>query len=61
LGGSALYHGKVINLPILGKGEPITIKDIPRSIVVVQRAVLLLILFVLFISTYQLVSCFLYR
>ncbi|MBL0711682.1 MAG: cobalamin biosynthesis protein [Colwellia sp.] len=58
LGGSALYHGKVINLPILGKGEPITIKDIPRSIMVVQRAVLL---FVLFISTYQLVSCFLYR
>jgi len=57
LGGDALYHGKAVHSPILGEGEAISIKDIPRSIVIVQRAAVLLVL-CMFI--YQLADYFLY-
>jgi len=55
LGGKAFYHGKMAQSPILGEGEVVNIKDIPRSIVVVKRAVISL---VLCLFMYQLTSCF---
>jgi len=50
LGGSALYHGKTVTSPTLGVNlsvaSTITIDDIPRSITLVRRAAISLILFV---------------
>lgn len=53
LGGDASYHGKTITTPTLGVGGSIKIKDIPRSIAIVQRAAILLVLIVFI---YQLAS-----
>jgi len=53
LGGSALYHGKTVTSPTLGVGDSINIEDIPRSIAVVQRAAISLVLLVFI---YQLTS-----
>jgi len=53
LGGSASYHGKTITSPTLGMGDSIKINDIPRSIAIVQRAAILLVLIVFI---YQLTS-----
>ena len=57
LGGTALYHGEKVTSPTLGlplsENSSITIEDIPRSITVVQRAAILLTLFVFI---YQLVN-----
>lgn len=43
LGGSAFYHGKVINSVVLGVGNKVTSKDIPTSLTLVSRASLLLL------------------
>jgi adenosylcobinamide-phosphate synthase len=53
LGGEASYHGKTITSPTLGVGDLIKIEDIPRSIAIVQRAAILLVLIVFI---YQLTS-----
>lgn len=59
LGGKALYHGKIVTSPTLGVNKnantSITYKDIPRSIAIVQRATISLIILVF---TYQL-TCYL--
>ena len=44
LGGSANYHGKTITSVTLGQGRAVTIDDIPRSITVVSKAALILLL-----------------
>jgi len=50
LGGSALYHGKTVTSPTLGENvnvaSAITAEDIPRSITLVRRAAITLVLFV---------------
>ncbi|TYK65974.1 cobalamin biosynthesis protein CobD/CbiB [Colwellia echini] len=55
LGGSALYHGKVINSVVLGYGREVTLEDIPRSLTVVSRASAILVAVVI---GYQLISFF---
>jgi adenosylcobinamide-phosphate synthase len=47
LGGSAIYHGKTINSLILGCGDSVATKDIPTSLLVVTRASVLLLVFIL--------------
>ncbi|WP_231295692.1 adenosylcobinamide-phosphate synthase CbiB [Colwellia sp. PAMC 21821] len=47
LGGSALYHGKVINSVTLGSGQEVTADDIPKSLRIVSRASLLFLAAVL--------------
>lgn len=41
LGGEAMYHGKLVNRPLLGMGDEPTVSAIERAISLVQRAVLL--------------------
>lgn len=52
LGGSAYYHGKLINSPPLGCGRPVAIDDIPRSLslVRVSAALFCLLVFILGLS-----------
>ena len=38
MGGSASYHGKVVEGAVLGFGRPVTLADIPASIQLVKRA-----------------------
>lgn len=47
LGGVALYEGKAINSVTLGCGNTISLEDIPQSILLVERAALILTLMVL--------------
>ena len=46
LGGSAIYHGKTHYSVQLGEGDNVTLQDIVRSITLVQRASLVLLLVV---------------
>lgn len=46
LGGSAQYNGKIITSVTLGCGQKVEVKDIPKSVAVVQRAAILLVLFI---------------
>tara|TARA_R100001377_G_scaffold57503_1_gene34308 strand:+ start:1161 stop:2234 length:1074 start_codon:yes stop_codon:yes gene_type:complete len=50
LGGSALYHGKVVNSVILGCGDSVTTKDILKSLQVVTRASLLLLVLIFIVQ-----------
>lgn len=56
LGGSALYHGKIIHSLALGCGKEVTVDDIPHSLSLVSRASLLLLVLVFI---FQLVNYFL--
>ena len=53
LGGSAQYHGKEIHSVVLGYGNSVTTKDIPMSLIVVNRASVILLMLVII---YQLIS-----
>jgi len=44
LGGSANYHGKKVTSITLGSGSPVTLKDIPSSLVIIKRAAFILLL-----------------
>ncbi|TPH15785.1 cobalamin biosynthesis protein CobD [Litorilituus lipolyticus] len=55
VGGNASYHGKTVRSPQLGHGKAITVDDIPRSITVVRKAAIILILLVF---SYQLFNYF---
>ncbi|MCW9083091.1 MAG: cobalamin biosynthesis protein [Colwellia sp.] len=57
LGGSALYHGKMLNTVTLGCNQDITADDIPTSLKIVSRASLLCVAIVF---SYQLISWLLY-
>ncbi|MBN4055618.1 cobalamin biosynthesis protein, partial [bacterium AH-315-K03] len=41
LGGGAYYQGKLEQRPLLGEGEPATVKDIYRALALVDRSLLL--------------------
>lgn len=57
LGGSAFYHGKILNSVTLGCGHEVTSKDIPTSLLVVSRAsIILLTVVFLFQLTFYLNS-----
>ncbi len=43
LGGHALYHGHSVNSPVLGQGKAVDVNDIPRSVMLVRRAALILL------------------
>jgi adenosylcobinamide-phosphate synthase len=39
LGGSAIYHGKLEERPVLGEGQPASRQDIPRALTLVRRSI----------------------
>jgi len=41
LGGSAIYHGKLEERPVLGEGQPASREDIPRALTLVRRSIAL--------------------
>lgn len=41
LGGSAIYHGKLEERPVLGEGQPASRQDIPRALTLVRRSIAL--------------------
>jgi len=53
LGGSASYHGKLIESTTLGCGNCITIEDIPNSVLLVKRAAKLLTIFVFLVTFFS--------
>ncbi|XQW85011.1 cobalamin biosynthesis protein CobD/CbiB [Thalassotalea piscium] len=58
LGGSANYHGTKVNSIKLGSGGTVTIDDIPQSLALVQRAAILLLLFIFALQLFMYVHYF---
>jgi adenosylcobinamide-phosphate synthase len=54
LGGKAVYHGNPVSSLILGSGTQVTLQDIPKSLTLVTRASLLLLIAVFVISVVEL-------
>ncbi len=55
LGGTAIYHGKAVTSPTLGCGDPVSKKDIFRSVTLVNKAI---IIFIALCFSYDLAKTF---